>query len=43
MTVDPAVGGKGGGGRPEMAQAGGPETDKLPDAMTAVRNTLLAA
>jgi alanyl-tRNA synthetase len=38
-----AVGGKGGGGRPEMAQAGGPETDKLPEAMNAVRNTLLAA
>jgi alanyl-tRNA synthetase len=38
-----AVGGKGGGGRPEMAQAGGPEADKLPEAMNAVRNTLLAA
>ena len=28
-----ALGGKGGGGRPEMAQGGGPEADKLPAAL----------
>ena len=32
-----AVGGKGGGGRPEMAQAGGPEGGKTGDALEAVR------
>ena len=32
-----AVGGKGGGGRPEMAQAGGPEGDKADEALAAVR------
>ncbi len=32
-----AVGGKGGGGRPEMAQAGGPEGGKLKDAIDAIR------
>jgi alanyl-tRNA synthetase len=35
-----AVGGKGGGGRPEMAQAGGPEADKAAEALAAVRETL---
>jgi alanyl-tRNA synthetase len=32
-----AVGGKGGGGRPEMAQAGGPEGGKADEALAAVR------
>jgi alanyl-tRNA synthetase len=31
-----ALGGKGGGGRPDMAQAGGPEGDKAADALAAV-------
>jgi len=35
-----AVGGKGGGGRPEMAQAGGPDGDKLAEALAAVRMAL---
>jgi alanyl-tRNA synthetase len=34
------VGGKGGGGRPEMAQGGGPDADKLEAALGAVRNKL---
>ncbi|WP_424813864.1 alanine--tRNA ligase [Roseococcus sp. YIM B11640] len=38
-----AVGGKGGGGRPEMAQAGGPEGDKVEDALAAVRSALAMA
>ena len=33
----PIVGGKGGGGRPELAQAGGPEAGKAADAADAVR------
>nr|WP_314072721.1 alanine--tRNA ligase [uncultured Roseococcus sp.] len=37
-----AVGGKGGGGRPEMAQAGGPEGDKVGDALAAVRQAVAA-
>ncbi len=37
-----AVGGQGGGGRPDMAQAGGPDGAKAADAVAAVR-TLLAA
>ncbi|KCZ52836.1 alanine--tRNA ligase [Hyphomonas pacifica] len=32
-----ALGGKGGGGRPDMAQAGGPDTDKAEEALEAVR------
>ncbi|MBO6582797.1 MAG: alanine--tRNA ligase [Hyphomonas sp.] len=32
-----ALGGKGGGGRPDMAQAGGPDIDKADDALAAVR------
>jgi alanyl-tRNA synthetase len=36
-----AVGGKGGGGRPEMAQAGGPEGGKTADALAAVRAALV--
>jgi alanyl-tRNA synthetase len=35
-----AVGGKGGGGRPDLAQAGGPEGDKADDALAAVRAAL---
>jgi alanyl-tRNA synthetase len=35
-----AVGGKGGGGRPDMAQAGGPHADKAADALAAVKATL---
>jgi alanyl-tRNA synthetase len=35
-----AVGGKGGGGRPDMAQAGGPEADKAAEALAAVRAAL---
>ncbi len=37
-----AVGGKGGGGRPDMAQAGGPDGDKAAEALAAVREALLA-
>ncbi|MGL4685466.1 MAG: alanine--tRNA ligase [Commensalibacter sp.] len=33
-----AVGGKGGGGRPDMAQAGGPNFDKAEEAFAAIRN-----
>ncbi|WP_349364837.1 MAG: alanine--tRNA ligase [Roseitalea porphyridii] len=35
-----ALGGKGGGGRPDMAQAGGPDGDKADDAITAVAQGL---
>jgi len=35
-----AVGGKGGGGRPDMAQAGGPDAAKADDALAAVRAAL---
>ncbi len=35
-----AVDGKGGGGRPDMAQAGGPSGDKIVDAIDAVRDAL---
>jgi alanyl-tRNA synthetase len=35
-----AVGGKGGGGRPDMAQAGGPDGDKAEAALEAVRAAL---
>jgi alanyl-tRNA synthetase len=35
-----ALGGKGGGGRPDMAQAGGPDADKAEDALAAVRAAL---
>jgi alanyl-tRNA synthetase len=35
-----AVGGKGGGGRPEMAQAGGPDAAKAAEALAAVRGAL---
>jgi alanyl-tRNA synthetase len=35
-----AVGGKGGGGRPDLAQAGGPDGAKADEALAAVRATL---
>ncbi|MFN3313422.1 MAG: alanine--tRNA ligase [Hyphomonas sp.] len=35
-----AIGGQGGGGRPDMAQAGGPDADKAADALEAVRAAL---
>jgi len=35
-----AVGGKGGGGRPDMAQAGGPDADKAKDALAAIESAL---
>ena len=35
-----AVGGKGGGGRPDMAQAGGPDGSKAEEALEAVREAL---
>jgi alanyl-tRNA synthetase len=35
-----AVGGKGGGGRPDLAQAGGPDGDKADDALAAVKAAL---
>jgi alanyl-tRNA synthetase len=37
-----AVGGKGGGGRPDLAQAGGPDADRAEDALAAVRGLLAA-
>ena len=37
-----AVGGKGGGGRPDMAQAGGPDGDKGQDALDAIESLLEA-
>jgi alanyl-tRNA synthetase len=38
-----ALGGKGGGGRPDMAQGGGPDGDKADAALAAVREVLSAA
>ena len=38
-----AVGGKGGGGRPDMAQAGGPDADRADDALEAIRTVLHTA
>jgi alanyl-tRNA synthetase len=35
-----AVGGKGGGGRPDLAQAGGPDAAKADDALAAIRSAL---
>ena len=35
-----AMGGKGGGGRPEMAQSGGPDGSKAPDAIQAIKAAL---
>lgn len=36
----PVVGGQGGGGRPEMAQGGGPDGEKVPDALDAIKQEL---
>ncbi len=38
-----AVGGQGGGGRPDLAQAGGPDGAKAAEALTAVRDVLARA
>ncbi|ONF97272.1 alanine--tRNA ligase [Sphingomonas jeddahensis] len=38
-----AVGGQGGGGRPDMAQGGGPEGDKAAEALAAVKTALETA
>ena len=35
-----ALGGQGGGGRPDMAQGGGPDGDKAADALAAIRAML---
>jgi len=35
-----AVGGQGGGGRPDMAQAGGPDVAKLDEALAAIEAAL---
>ena len=35
-----AVGGKGGGGRPDMAQAGGPDVSRVKDALAAIESAL---
>ena len=37
-----ALGGKGGGGRPDMAQAGGPDGAKTQEALAAVEAGLIA-
>jgi alanyl-tRNA synthetase len=37
-----ALGGKGGGGRPDMAQGGGPDTAKAPEALKAIEAALEA-
>jgi alanyl-tRNA synthetase len=37
-----AVGGKGGGGRPDMAQAGGPDGERAADAISAIETALAA-
>lgn len=37
-----AVGGKGGGGRPDMAQAGGPDTSKVNEALDAIKAAINA-
>ncbi len=39
-VATPILGGQGGGGRPEMAQGGGPDADKIHDAFTAIENAL---
>ena len=38
--ASPVVGGQGGGGRPDMAQAGGSDVSKMADAMAAIRNKI---
>ena len=42
-AASPALGGKGGGGRPDMAQAGGPDAAGADAALAAVRQVLQAA
>ena len=37
-----ALGGKGGGGRPDLAQAGGPDGSKAADALKAIEEKLAA-
>ncbi len=37
-----ALGGKGGGGRPDMAQAGGPDPGRAPDALAAIERAVAA-
>ena len=39
-TASVIVGGKGGGGRPDMAQAGGPDASKLQEALDAIKNLI---
>jgi alanyl-tRNA synthetase len=41
-TAAEAVGGKGGGGRPDMAQAGGADTAAMPKAIAAIEQALKA-
>ena len=36
-TASPVVGGQGGGGRPDMAQAGGNDISKMTEALTAIK------
>ena len=38
-----AVGGKGGGGRPDLAQAGGPDASRADDALMAIRSAMAAS
>ena len=38
--ASPLVGGNGGGGRPDMAQAGGPDGNKIGDAINAIRDAI---
>ena len=38
-----ALGGKGGGGRPDMAQAGGPDASKADAALAAIRDAIAKA
>jgi alanyl-tRNA synthetase len=38
-----ALGGKGGGGRPDMAQGGGPDAAKAPEALKAIEAALVGA
>jgi alanyl-tRNA synthetase len=37
------MGGKGGGGRPDMAQAGGPEGNRADGALTAIEQAIATA
>jgi alanyl-tRNA synthetase len=41
-TAAAALGGKGGGGRPDMAQAGGPEASRAEAALAAVERAVAA-